>query len=277
MVVNFCRDQSRSSVKHLASAMLLLSPLFPLFSPLKLLGKSVVPILTQKYTGDITIMPPMTFKGMVTILTNPSPDEYLGDLRRGEQVTWPQISRMRLHVAIEFLLEDCRNSCRRQLARLEQELLETGSSAGSPRLTRGTLTTQASHHRGMRMDNAIPTASVLNLHELDMSTAVAGGASVIPPSAQLQSRPRRRSSSAATDQSNGPFYTNTGEGGRIVHGGMSKSASFLSLQDKLKSRVQSFAADLSALGRQAAADSLGEDEHNEHLLGDDAASTGSGI
>jgi hypothetical protein len=36
------------------------APIFPLFAPLRTLGRSLVPILTQKYSGDITIMPSLT-------------------------------------------------------------------------------------------------------------------------------------------------------------------------------------------------------------------------
>jgi TAG lipase/steryl ester hydrolase/phospholipase A2/LPA acyltransferase len=278
VIVNFCRDQSRSSIKHLASAMLLLSPLFPLFSPLKLLGKSVVPILTQKYTGDITIMPPLTFKGMVTILSNPTNEEYLEDLKFGERMTWPHISRMRLHVAIEFLLDDCRQSCRRQLARLEQELLEGGGM--SPRIgPRGSFHTGSrdSMVRSRAIDaGGIPTASVLNLHELDLASAVG-----LPHISSQGVRPgysRTRRASSIENSANGSQASNptspmtttfakvpTPEKHHRI-AGMTKNSSFLGLSEKLKSRVQSFAEDLSTLGRIAQADSLEGSNHPASLL-----------
>jgi hypothetical protein len=46
-------------------------------------------------------------------MSNPSDDDYLEDLMAGERTTWPHISRIRLHVAIELILDDCRQSCRR--------------------------------------------------------------------------------------------------------------------------------------------------------------------
>lgn len=187
-VVDFCRDQCRSSVKHFAS-MLMSLPDVPVLTPVvRGLGKSLVPILTQKYTGSITIMPPLSLKGMATILVNPTDQEFLEDVARGERVTWPHISKLRLSVAIEFLLDDCRQSCMAKLASL-------GGSEHSPRMTR---------------KMAVPTASVLNLRDI----------------ASLQSvKPVARASPPAFQRMN----------------------SLVSLSNKLKNRVQSFAEDLSVM------------------------------
>jgi len=253
IVVNFCRDQSRSSVKHLASAMLLLSPLFPFFIPLQLLGKSIVPILTQKYTGDITIMPPMTLKGMLTILSNPSDEEYLGDVKRGEKTTWPHISRMRLHVAIEFLLDDCRQSCRRQLARLEQDLLEASQS---PRQTNKSVAPSNSRPMGRAKleRGGIPTASVLNLNELEYTSMAANQTRTSTSRSRRGSSIENESAVMTVKPPRGKF---------------DREASFFGLDAKLKLRVQSFAADLDHLAEQVEAERNGEngagalDDHEE--------------
>lgn len=253
-VVNFCRDQARSSVKHLANAALVLSPVIPLFAPVRLLGKSLVPILTQKYTGDITIMPEMTLKGMVTILANPSPEDYLGDLKRGERCAWPHISRLRLHVAIEFLLDDCRQSCRRQLARLEQELLDgqivaSNSKPGASPRRDSAMTRAGGAVGGTKRREGIPTASVLNLNEMEFMAAYPKNEGTNIDGARPATASRtNRASSITSNTSN-----STGRVSLPATGaGLSRNTSFISLQDKLKARVQSFAQDLSSLVPQPA-------------------------
>ncbi|KAH9251912.1 hypothetical protein BASA81_010116 [Batrachochytrium salamandrivorans] len=224
-VVDFCRDQCRSSVKHFAS-MLMGLPDVPVITPVvRGLGKSLVPILTQKYTGSITIMPPLSLKGMATILVNPSAEEFLEDVVRGERVTWPHISKLRLSVAIEFLLDDCRQSCMVKLAALGGA---GGVSEPSPRLMRKL---------------AVPTASVLNLRD------IASLQSVKPAQSSPQSAPPP------------PFQ---------------RMNSLVSLSNKLKNRVQSFAEDLSVmrdveakfnrhLNRQSPSSSFEEDNHDDDL------------
>jgi predicted acylesterase/phospholipase RssA len=172
IIVDFCRDETRSAVKHWAAAMLVSHPIAPkLLAPIKAVGKSLIPILTQKYTGDITIMPELTMKGLLNLLTNPTPEEYLKDLDQGERNVWPHVSRMRLHCAIEILLDDCRQACRRQLSKLEEKLLKSPSLASSS--LKGFSTSSSSSAA------VIPTASVLNLSELDVAAPGLGMMSLL--------------------------------------------------------------------------------------------------
>jgi TAG lipase / steryl ester hydrolase / phospholipase A2 / LPA acyltransferase len=72
----------------------------PLLKPL-LRGISV---LTQKYTGDINILPEIAPSEYLHMMSNPTPEFMLGATMSGERATWPKMSRIRNSVAIELAL-----------------------------------------------------------------------------------------------------------------------------------------------------------------------------
>jgi TAG lipase / steryl ester hydrolase / phospholipase A2 / LPA acyltransferase len=72
----------------------------PLLKPL-LRG---VTILTQKYTGDINILPDIAPSDYLHMMSNPTPEFMFGASISGERATWPKISRIRNSVAIELAL-----------------------------------------------------------------------------------------------------------------------------------------------------------------------------
>jgi TAG lipase/steryl ester hydrolase/phospholipase A2/LPA acyltransferase len=46
-------------------------------------------MLSQRYSGDITIVPDISYADYLTLMSNPSP-EFLVEARlRGERATWP--------------------------------------------------------------------------------------------------------------------------------------------------------------------------------------------
>jgi TAG lipase/steryl ester hydrolase/phospholipase A2/LPA acyltransferase len=63
-------------------------------------------ILNQKYSGDITIFPSVSYSHFPRVLRNPTPEYMEQCLLTGERATWPKISRIRNHLAIELALDD---------------------------------------------------------------------------------------------------------------------------------------------------------------------------
>lgn len=62
-------------------------------------------ILSQKYSGDINIVPSMGVLDLPKILTNPTTEFMLRSCISGERATWPKISRVRDRCAIELALD----------------------------------------------------------------------------------------------------------------------------------------------------------------------------
>jgi len=63
-------------------------------------------VLNQKYSGDITILPAIRYADFPHMLSNPSEAFMVAAALAGERATWPQLSRIRNHCAIELALDD---------------------------------------------------------------------------------------------------------------------------------------------------------------------------
>lgn len=61
-------------------------------------------VLGQKYHGDITILPDISWVPWIKVLANPEADFMFRATRAGERATWPKVDRVRNHVAIELAL-----------------------------------------------------------------------------------------------------------------------------------------------------------------------------
>ena len=66
----------------------------------------VISVLSQKYSGDITIMPEISYADFPRILQNPTSKFMHQAMLGGERATWPKLSRIRNHCAIELALDD---------------------------------------------------------------------------------------------------------------------------------------------------------------------------
>ncbi|KAH8669463.1 acyl transferase/acyl hydrolase/lysophospholipase [Tricladium varicosporioides] len=62
-------------------------------------------VLSQKYSGDITILPAIDYKDFPRMLKNPTTDFMLQACLCGEKATWPKLSMIRNHCAIELELD----------------------------------------------------------------------------------------------------------------------------------------------------------------------------
>ncbi|KAK8165195.1 acyl transferase/acyl hydrolase/lysophospholipase [Phyllosticta citrichinensis] len=63
-------------------------------------------ILSQRYSGDITIFPAISYSQFPKILSNPSTEFMQQALICGERATWPKLSRVQNHCAIELALDN---------------------------------------------------------------------------------------------------------------------------------------------------------------------------
>jgi TAG lipase/steryl ester hydrolase/phospholipase A2/LPA acyltransferase len=63
-------------------------------------------VLNQRYSGDITIFPSISYSHFPRVLRNPTPDYMQECLLTGERATWSKLSRIRNHLAIELALDD---------------------------------------------------------------------------------------------------------------------------------------------------------------------------
>ncbi|KAK8430825.1 acyl transferase/acyl hydrolase/lysophospholipase [Phyllosticta citricarpa] len=63
-------------------------------------------ILSQRYSGDITIFPAISYSQFPKILSNPSTEFMQQALICGERATWPKLSRIQNHCAIELALDN---------------------------------------------------------------------------------------------------------------------------------------------------------------------------
>ncbi|KAI9650288.1 Lipase 5 [Ciborinia camelliae] len=62
-------------------------------------------ILSQKYSGDITILPEINYKDFPRILKNPTSEYMVQACLSGERATWPKLSRVWNHCAVELELD----------------------------------------------------------------------------------------------------------------------------------------------------------------------------
>lgn len=69
-------------------------------------------VLSQTYSGDITILPEISYIDFPRVLSNPTSDFLLDAMIRGERATWPKLSRIRNHCAIELALDNALNEVR---------------------------------------------------------------------------------------------------------------------------------------------------------------------
>ncbi|KAJ5156663.1 hypothetical protein N7492_009466 [Penicillium capsulatum] len=99
-------------------------------------------IVNQKYSGDINIYPELISSNFPRILENPTTEFMLEACLSGERATWPRLSRIRNHCAIELALDGAIQQMRARVAfspaQLElrkrslvrQSVDSTGSKAG---------------------------------------------------------------------------------------------------------------------------------------------------
>lgn len=91
-------------------------------------------IISQKYFGDITILPEMSLQDLPRLLRNPDPDFMLRACVAGERATWPKLSRIRDRCAIELALDEAVHRLRARVvfSESQQDLRKLRFSFGLP-------------------------------------------------------------------------------------------------------------------------------------------------
>lgn len=179
-LMNFLKKQIKAYIKNVAE--------FGLnTNVLKFLDIGLIPLLTQKYEGDITICPTdqISLAHLLRIvLINPSDATYPEIVKAGERACWPFIARIRTMCRIEFALERAVRYLRGEQA-LEDEKFHGRKPMG-------------------RVPSFYTSPSSLNLSSLDQGPAAASRSS---PAILEDVRHGRRDSVGSDDSANGGDQT----------------------------------------------------------------------
>lgn len=100
-LLSFLKKQMKAYIKNIAELGLNTNVL-------KFLDIGLIPLITQKYEGDITVCPTDEYSMLYllrTSLANPTKDSFQQIIASGERASWPHISRVRTMCRIEFALE----------------------------------------------------------------------------------------------------------------------------------------------------------------------------
>lgn len=90
-------------------------------------------VLSQKYSGDITILPEVPYADFVKVLQNPTTEFMMHSTVSGERATWPKLSRIRNHCAIELALDDAIQQLRARVAFSQSQVdLRSYASKAAP-------------------------------------------------------------------------------------------------------------------------------------------------
>lgn len=126
-----------------------------------------VSVLSQKYSGDINIFPEISYADFPRMLSNPTAEFMLQAQISGERATWPKLSRIRNHCAIELALDEAVHRLRARVAFSPSPvdlrlIVQTRSNSDMRKGERGYIRQQ---HRPMSQKSApeIPVDS-LGLH-----------------------------------------------------------------------------------------------------------------
>ena len=71
----------------------------------KNLSNKMISILSQNYSGDITIIPEYKMSDFVNLFENPDTEFMLDFICRGAKVSWPKVSIIHNHCSVEFALD----------------------------------------------------------------------------------------------------------------------------------------------------------------------------
>ncbi|OIW22695.1 patatin-domain-containing protein, partial [Coniochaeta ligniaria NRRL 30616] len=96
-------------------------------------------VLSQRYSGDITILPEISPHDLPRILKNPTPDFMMRHCLVGEKATWPKLSRIRDRCAIELALDRAVHALRTRVvfskSQVDLRRLVTAADTAAPAVT----------------------------------------------------------------------------------------------------------------------------------------------
>ncbi|KAI9365660.1 acyl transferase/acyl hydrolase/lysophospholipase [Pilaira anomala] len=97
-IANFCMHMAKTEAQHRCTQLTELGIMSSFFY-------KVQSIMSQKYSGDITIVPDVGYSDFLKVLSNPTSEYAMNCLRRGEQATWPKMSIIKNHLQIELSID----------------------------------------------------------------------------------------------------------------------------------------------------------------------------
>ncbi|CAG8978595.1 hypothetical protein HYALB_00010956 [Hymenoscyphus albidus] len=103
-------------------------------------------ILSQKYSGDITILPQIEYKDFPRMLKNPTTEFMLAACLSGERATWPKLSMIRNHCAVELELDAA-------VRKLRARVVFSPSQVDLRRMTTGSLSYSSGKLEKKRRDS----------------------------------------------------------------------------------------------------------------------------
>ncbi|ORE19485.1 patatin-domain-containing protein [Rhizopus microsporus] len=84
-ITNFCMHLAKTEIQHRCT--------------------QIQTIMSQKYSGDITIIPEVSYSDFLRVLSNPTAKSIRDAILRGERATWPKLSIIRNHLQIELAID----------------------------------------------------------------------------------------------------------------------------------------------------------------------------
>ncbi|ORZ08172.1 acyl transferase/acyl hydrolase/lysophospholipase [Absidia repens] len=96
---SFCMHLANTEIQHRCSQLTELGILPSIFSKMKA-------VMSQKYSGDITIVPQVDYTDFVKVLSNPSPEFVAHAIIQGERATWSKMSIIKNHLQIELTIDN---------------------------------------------------------------------------------------------------------------------------------------------------------------------------
>eukprot|EP01133_Synstelium_polycarpum_P007250 gene7250-8428_t len=112
-IVDAIKYIGKSEIKHRVLQLTSLGLIPPSISGLP-------PLITQKYSGDITIVPEVNIADYTNIISNPSDEMMATYIRKGKASTWPKIAILKNHCQIELTLDSIVMQLRDKLHKAEK-------------------------------------------------------------------------------------------------------------------------------------------------------------
>ncbi|KAI8364743.1 acyl transferase/acyl hydrolase/lysophospholipase [Radiomyces spectabilis] len=96
--MNFCMHMAKTEVQHRCTQLTELGVMPSFFYKIQA-------IMSQKYSGDITIIPDVGYANFLKVLSNPTPETVAEAIVCGERATWPKMSIIKNHLQIELTID----------------------------------------------------------------------------------------------------------------------------------------------------------------------------
>ena len=156
-VIQFLKTQVKSWIRNVS--------MLSLQFGVPLLGKGLLPLLTQKYEGDVTLVPRWGSNDLFELFRDPDETRFNDCKLEGERITWPKLRRLRGECEIERVMDRCTKSLRLKLAHLVQEEEEEEATAGN---SDGNSSGVKKKKQRCRIPSFTTSASLLSMNALDV-------------------------------------------------------------------------------------------------------------